>query len=609
MSSVDHTISQGAIATIGAGVQVAPSLRRGIGLTVFLARVGAAGRVVVPILLQQAIDRGFSRVEGRAVVDVEVVSLLCVIGFFSLLVAGVAQRTAVLRLGRSSEEALYGLRTRLFQHIHRISVEDHNDEKRGALVARVTSDVETLSQFYSWGGLAFLLNGALMVIVSGVMLAYDWMLALVVIGVSAPLFIVLRRVQSYLVAAYDRVRETNGAMLGAASEVINGAETLIAYRVGDEYVKRTVEVAEERARAQTRASLIGAFLFPSGEVFGTIAVSTVIALGVWRGPGSSLSAGAVIGFVFLTYRFLEPIAEMTEVLDQTQTAVAGLRRVLGILAIPVGPPVDPRPVAIPSGPITVDIDDVSFSYRPREGETEDPLEPVLSHVSACIRPGTRLAIVGETGSGKTTLGRVLARFVDPSSGSVRLNGIPLTRVSNEDLRRRLVVVPQEPFLFDDTIAANLRFADPELELGDLLQKVVDLDLRDWIDTLPAGLDTEVGQRGSNLSAGERQLVALIRASLVPSSVLVLDEATSSVDAVTEVRIGRILERMASGRTTIAIAHRLSTAARADRILVFDKGRLVEDGPHHELLARRGVYFRMYEDWRRNSSRKANDSAE
>ena len=196
MSPVDHTISQGAIATIGAGVQVAPSLRRGIGLTVFLALVGAAGRVVVPILLQQAIDRGFSRVEGRAVVDVEVVSLLCVIGFCSLLVAGVAQRTAVLRLGRSSEEALYGLRTRLFQHIHRISVEDHNDEKRGALVARVTSDVETLSQFFSWGGLAFLLNGALMVIVSGVMLAYDWMLALVVIGVSAPLFIVLRRVQS-----------------------------------------------------------------------------------------------------------------------------------------------------------------------------------------------------------------------------------------------------------------------------------------------------------------------------------------------------------------------------------------------------------------------------
>ena len=595
---------RGAISTIGAGVQVAPTLRQGIGITVFLALVGAAGRVVVPILLQQAIDRGFTTIDGRSQVDVGLVGWLCGIGFVSLLLAGAAQRTAVLRLGRSSEEALYGLRTRLFQHVHRISVEDHNDEKRGALVARVTSDVETLSQFFSWGGLAFLLNGALMIIVSVVMLAYDWMLALVVIVVSAPLFVVLRRVQSHLVAAYDRVRETNGAMLGASSEIINGAESLIAYGVGDVYARRTVELADDRAKAQTRASLIGAFLFPSGEVFGTIAVSAVIALGVWRGAGSGLSAGAVIGFVFLTYRFLEPIAEMTEVLDQTQTAVAGLRRVLGILAIPVGPPVDPRPVPIPDGPITVDIDDVSFSYRPREGDSDGPLEPVLANVSANIRPGSRIAIVGETGSGKTTLGRVLARFVDPSSGSVTLNGVPLSRVSNEDLRRRLVVVPQEPFLFDGTIAENLRFADPTLTDTDLLNKVASLDLDEWLETLTKGLDTEVGQRGSNLSAGERQLVALIRASLVPSSILVLDEATSSVDARTEVRIGKILEKMSNGRTTIAIAHRLSTAARADRVLVLDKGRLVEDGPHHVLVSRGGTYFRMYDDWLRTSTRES-----
>ncbi len=599
----DLTNDKGAIATIGAGVRVAPSLRRGIGTTILLALVGAAGRVVVPVLLQQGIDRGFSRVDGRSTVDLGVIGTLCAIGFVSLLIAGVAQRTAVLRLGRSSEEALYGLRTRLFQHVHRISVEDHNDEKRGALVARVTSDVETLSQFFSWGGLAFLLNGALMLIVSVVMLAYDWILALVVIVVSAPLFVVLRRVQGFLVSAYDRVRESNGAMLGASAEIINGAESLSAYRVGPVYAARTVEYAEERARAQTRASLIGAFLFPSGEVFGTVAVSAVIAIGVWRGPGSSLTAGAVIGFVFLTYRFLEPIAEMTEVLDQTQTAVAGLRRVLGILAIPVGPPVDPHPMPVPSGPVTVDVDSVSFSYRPREGDSDARLEPVLVDVSVSIRPGTRVAVVGETGSGKTTLGRLLARFVDPTSGSVALNGVPLTRVSNEDLRRRLVVVPQEPFLFDDSIGENLRFADPEMSDTALRQKIVDLGLGDWLDSLPTGLNTGVGQRGANLSAGERQLVALIRASLVPSSVLVLDEATSSVDALTEVRIGRILEQMSAGRTTIAIAHRLSTAARADRVLVLDKGRLVEDGSHTELLAHRGVYHRMYGDWLRTSAQE------
>jgi putative ABC transport system ATP-binding protein len=593
--------TRGAIATIGAGVQEAPILRRGIGATLLWALIGAAGRVVVPILLQQAIDRGVRTEEGRTFVDVEMITWLCIIGFVALLVTGIAQRTAVLRLGRTSEEALYGLRVRLFQHVHRISVEDHNDEKRGALVARVTSDVETLSQFFAWGGLAFLLNGALMLIVSGVMIAYDWILAAIVILISAPLFVVLRRVQKHLVAAYDRVREANGSMLGTTSEIINGSEVLVAHEVGPVFAERATVAARERAAAQTRASLIGALLFPSGEVFGTLAVSAVIAVGVWRGSGSDLTAGALVGFIFLTYRFLEPIAEMTEVLDQTQTAVAGLRRVLGILAIPVGPPPDPRPVEIPAGPVSVTLDDVSFSYRPRDDDANSPEHPVLSRVSAAIEPGTRVAVVGETGSGKTTLGRVLARFVDPSQGSVLLNGVPLTKVANEELRRRVVVVPQEPFLFDDTIAANLLFAAPNLDERDLERRIRDLDLDDWLSSLPDGLRTEVGQRGASLSAGERQLVALVRASLVESSVLILDEATSSVDALTEVRISRLLEKMSGGRTTIAIAHRLSTAARADRILVLDQGVLVEDGHHDALVARRGTYAAMHQAWLESAS--------
>ena len=600
---MNDTNSRGTVATIGAGVRAAPSLLEGIGLTLLLALIGAVGRIVVPVLLQLVIDRGFRSVDGAVSVDVTRIVWTCVGAALVLVCTSTAQRAAVLRLGRSSENALYGLRTSLFQHVHRISVEDHNDEKRGALVARVTSDVETLSQFFSWGGMAILLNGALMIIVSAVMIAYDWILALVVIVVSAPLVVVLRRVQSRLVTAYDRVREANSSMLGTTSELINGAETLIAYESGVEFARRASTVADERAKAQVRASLIGAFLFPSGEVFGTLAVSAVVTLGVWRGPGSGLTAGALVGFVFLTYRLLEPVAELTEVLDQTQTAVAGLRRMLGILAIPVGPPADPNPIDIPDGPVRLAIEDVSFAYRPREGDV-DGGERVLSHVSATIEPGTSVAIVGETGSGKTTLGRLLGRFVDPSEGRILLNGVPLTRISNIDLRRRLVVVPQEPFLFDDTIAENLRFAAPDLSDEELRRRVENLDLGDWLESLSGGLNASVGQRGANLSAGERQLVALIRASLVESSILILDEATSSVDALTEVRIGRTLERMSYGRTTIAIAHRLSTAARADRVLVLDAGRLVEDGSHASLVDAGGVYARMYEAWQRSSSESA-----
>jgi putative ABC transport system ATP-binding protein len=377
------------------------------------------------------------------------------------------------------------------------------------------------------------------------------------------------------------------------SEVVSGAETLRAYGAGPRYAARAKRTSHERSSAFIKAGTIGAFLFPSGEVFGVLTVSAVVVTGVVRGPGSGLSAGAMVGFVFLTYRFLEPIAEFTEVLDHTQTAVAGMRRVIGVLEIPVGPPEPVVPMRLPVGGLSVTFDRVDFSYRSR-GDSDEP--PVLTDISLHVPAGQQVAVVGETGSGKTTLGRLIARMADPTAGSVRIGGVPLTRVGNTDLRQRLTVVPQEPFLFEGSIAANLLFAKPQLKRQELEAAVHALDLGDWLDTLPEGLDTEVGERGSQLSAGERQLVALVRASLVDPSVLVLDEATSSVDALTEVRLARALERLATGRTTIAIAHRLSTAARAHRVLVLDHGRLVEDGSHTDLVQAGGTYSRMYDAW-------------
>ena len=577
------------VETIGRGVRAAPALRTGFGLTLGLAMIGSAGRVTIPILIQQAIDRGFRKDD----VQVDVVALLAGIALVVITIAAIAQRNAVARLGRRSEEALYGLRVRLFEHIHRLSIADHTEERKGALVARVTSDVETLAQFFQWGGLAWLLDGTLMLMVAGVMLAYDWVLALVAFAIAAPLGYVLRRVQSHLARAYDKSRVTNAEVMTQISETIEGAETLRAYEATDEYAGRVEAASHERANAYIRAGTIGAFLFPSGEVFSVLTVAGVVTVGLLRGEASGLTAGAMVGFLFLTYRFLEPIAEFTEVLDQTQTAVAGMRRVLGVLEIPIGPPEPDQPQLLPAGPLAVTLDRVDFSYRTR-GDEDEP--PVLLGVSAHIPAGQQVAIVGETGSGKTTLGRLIARLADPTAGTVSVGGISLTRVANTDLRDRLTVVPQEPFLFEGTIAANLSFAHPNLSMADLEQAIDDLDLRDWLETLPDGINTEVGSRGSQLSAGERQLVALIRASLVDPAVLILDEATSSVDALTEVRLARALERLASGRTTIAIAHRLSTAARADRVLVLHHGRLVDDGPHHELVQRGGVYARMYEAW-------------
>jgi putative ABC transport system ATP-binding protein len=578
-----------AVETIGRGVQEAPALKTGFGLTLALAMVGAAGRLSLPILVQQSVDRGFR--DGQ--VDVGLITTFALIALGAVAIGTVCQRTAVKRLGTRSEEALYALRVRLFEHIHRLSIADHNEEKKGALVARVTGDVETLAQFFSWGALAWLLEGTLMLMVASVMLAYDWILALVAFVVAAPLGFVLHRVQRHLVRAYDRARVDNAQVLTSVSEVISGAETLRVYGAGDRYAAITKQHSHQRSNSFIKAGTIGAFLFPSGEVFSVLTVSSVVTVGLLRGPDSGLTAGAMIGFVFLTYRFLEPIAQFTEVIDQTQTAVAGLRRVLGILEIPVGPPEPARPVHIPAGKLDIDIDHVTFAYRSRSDDDEPP---VLIDVTAHLPAGQQVAMVGETGSGKTTLGRLVARLADPTAGVVRIGGVPLTQVANAELRTRLVVVPQEPFLFDGTIASNLGFARPALSLADIERAVLELGLGDWLESLPDGLDTEVGQRGSALSAGERQLVALVRASLVDPDVLVLDEATSSVDALTEVRLTRALDKLAAGRTTISIAHRLSTAARADRVLVLEHGRLVQDGPHAELVAAPGPYARMYEAW-------------
>ena len=580
----------GTFEVLGRSIEVAPGLRAGFVGTFALAAVGAGARVAVPILLQLAIDNGVD----NDVVRVDYVVRLAIIGAVVVVLASVCQRVAVIRLGERSEGALYTLRVRLFEHIHRLSLADHGEEKRGALVSRVTSDIETLQQFFSWGALAFLLDGTLMFVVAMVMVSYDWMLSLVAFAIASPLVFVLGGIQRRLVAAYARTREMNAGVIGSISEMIAGADTLHVHDAQGIPIARLARAMRERTRSFVRASVVGAFLFPMGEVFSVFCVSGVVAVGVLRGPEAGLTSGALVGFIFLTYRFLEPIAEFTEVFDQTQSAVASLRRVMGILDTPAGPPSSASPVDLPRGRLSIDIEDVSFSYRSRSDPGTG--DAVLHDISLHIPAGQVVALVGRTGSGKTTLGRLIARFADPGAGVIRIGGIDLRDVANDELRARLMVVPQEPFLFSETMLYNMQFADPSADEAACTAALEGLDLLEWIDGFEMGLRTPVGERGSALSAGERQLVALGRAALSDPDILILDEATSSVDALTEVRLSRALDKLAEGRTTIAIAHRLSTAARADRVIVLDQGRVVEDGSHSELVAAGGVYSRMYEAW-------------
>ena len=581
----------GSARTIGRGMRVAPALSHGLGLTFGFAFLGTGARLVIPILIQQSIDHGLQPNQVR----VSFIAMLGVIGACCVVISSVSLRVATKRLGTRAEEGLFSLRIKLIDHIHRLSLADHNEEKRGALVSRVTSDIETLTMFFSWGGLSLLLDGSQMIAVASVMLAYDWRLALVAFSVSAPLVLVLRLVQAKLVSAHNTSRERNAQLLGVFSEMVSGAETLRAYGAVDHVVDSVAKDVRRRGDSNIRAGVIGAFLFPSGEVFAVFTVMAVVGAGLLIGPAGGLTAGALVGFVFLTYRFLEPIAEFTEVIDQVQSAVASLRRVLGVLDTPIGPAQPSSPTLLPKGALSIDFVDVSFAYGSRLDDVDDDT-PVLNSINLHVPGGQHIALVGPSGSGKTTLARLIARLADPTLGNVLLGGVGLTRVENADLRRRLIVVPQEPFLFADTIAYNLRFASPDATDAVLRDAFSDLELEDWLETLPNGIDTHVGQRGGSLSAGERQLVALVRAAVVRPDVLILDEATSSVDASTEVRISRALRKLALGRTTVSIAHRLSTAARAERVILLENGRIVEDGSHDQLIAKNGRYARQYETW-------------
>jgi ABC-type multidrug transport system fused ATPase/permease subunit len=303
-----------------------------------------------------------------------------------------------------------------------------------------------------------------------------------------------------------------------------------------------------------------------------------------------MTAGKVLAFAFLVTLFVGPVQMGTQILTDAQNAIVSWRRVIGILETPADL-VDPGPdgLVLPRGPIDVTFDDVTFAYPGGP--------PVLSDVALHIDAGTRVAIVGETGSGKSTFAKLLTRLMDPVEGAVLLDGIDVRRIQQVSLRRSVVLVPQEGFLFDDSIAANVRYGKLDATEAEILASADELGLRDWLDALPGGLLTRVGQRGESLSAGERQLVALLRAHLADPDLLVLDEANSAVDPQLEMRIGRALERLMQSRTSVTIAHRLSTAENADEVIVVDRGRVVQRGPHGELVAQPGtVYAGLHASW-------------
>lgn len=579
-----------------------PEFRIGARTTLAFALVGALGRLVVPLLIRQAVDGGFRSGDVR----VGYVGMLCGVGAVGLVITSLASRTAIARLGSTSERGLAVLRGRIVQRLLGLSLQQHGELPRGVLVSRATSDVETLSEFFSWAAIAWITNAVVMTVVAAAMVLLDWRLALLTFVLSALIVPFMRTMQRRLRTAHAEVREHVGSYLGQVAELVSAAPLIRAYRAEGAVGASTVAASDRRRRASVRAGAQSAVLGIGNQFFEVAIVVAVIVFGLNRSGDSAISAGTLVGFVFLVSRFLEPLGELSEVVDQTQRAIAGIDRILDLLDLPTDLAESSNPRRLPATGLAIDFDGVGFRYPERAPDdtatgsslTEHHEPFTLDDFELHIAATTTVAIVGATGSGKSTVARLIARTLDPTSGTVRIGGVPLTEIASADLRRRLQLVPQEPFLFDTTIGANVALADPGLDRAAQSAIFDDLGIGDWLRSLPLGLDTEVGERGALLSAGERQLVVLARTRASNPDVLILDEATSSVDATTEARLAETIVHLASGRTTVVIAHRLTTAARADRVVVMRDGTIVEDGPPHELLRRdNGEYARLWSAWR------------
>ncbi|WP_433231573.1 ABC transporter ATP-binding protein [Actinomadura formosensis] len=578
--------AEGAISTLRRGLRLSPEFRAGLAGTLALALASTAGRVVVPIAVQQTIDKGLGRPDGPDIAFIRTAVLLCAA---AVLVTAVCAYLMNVRLYRSSEGGLAGLRVRAFRHVHDLSMLTQSGERRGALVSRVTSDVDQISQFMQSGGLMFIVSIGQLLVASVLMAVYSWPLALLVWAAFLPLAFALRRFQRILSAAYFGVRERMGDLLAAVGESVVGAPVIRAYAAEERTGRRVDETVEAYRSAQTRAQAMVALTFPVTELVAAVATAGVVVAGTLLGIAGEVSAGKLIAFLFLVTLFVSPMQTATEVLNEAQNAVAGWRRVLGVLDT-VPDVADPGEAGetLPRGPIEVRFESVGFAYPGGP--------PVLHDVNADIAPRSRVAIVGQTGSGKTTFAKLLTRLMDPASGRILVDGVPLDRVRFSSLRERIVMVPQDGFLFDASLGDNIRYGRPGASDEDLVLALTELGLADWLEGLPQGLGTPVGQRGESLSAGERQLVALARAYIADPDLLVLDEATSAVDPATEVRIQRALDGVTRGRTAIAIAHRLSTAEAADEVIVFEAGRIVQRGSHTELVSRPGVYADLHASW-------------
>lgn len=548
-----------------------------------LTVLATLARLAVPLVLRTGIDQGVTAGNVGVILRATGVYLgILVLQYFT-------QRFSLFQVAAVGERYLREMRVRVFRHMMSLDIPFFSRSKVGVLVSRMTSDVEALTAFVDQGAISVITSALMVIGVTIAMFFVDTTLAWTVLALLPALLVVSVIFRKYANRAYQAIREQIGRVLGTLQEGISGVRVVQAYTQEHRQAVEFGRVNQRYFEANLQAAKAIASYFPSVDFIATVGTGLVLLVGGNRVLTGELSFGSLVAFLLYLAYFFDPIVQLSNVYNLLQAALAALSKLFGIL--------DTEPdLDEPDDPVQlsetacgeVAFEGVSFGY--------DPEVPVLHDVDLHLACGERLAVVGETGAGKSTVAKLAIRFYDPTRGRVSLDGVDLRDLEYGDLRRSIAMVPQEGFLFSGSLRDNLSFGRPGISDDELWRICETVGIADWVRTLPERLDTDVRERGSRLSSGERQLVALARALVADPAVIVLDEATSNLDPETEGIVEAALDHLLENRTAIVIAHRLRTARRADRVIVMDGGRIVEEGSPEALLEADGAYAHLNAVW-------------